>query len=206
MEVFLVVKIAIIVGSTRPGRNSEAVARWVHDIARQRGDAEFEVVDIAAFNLPLLDEPQPAMMGQYTKPHTKVWSEKIASFDGFVFVTGEYNFGMPAALKNALDYLYREWNHKAAGFVSIGGAGGSRAVVQLRQVMAALQIAHVAADVQLSLYTDFENFSVFKPHPRHEAEVGVMLDQVITWSGATKTLRPQPAPMPAANEGAAAGA
>src|SRR5256885_5567989 len=125
-------KIAIIIGSTRPGRNGEAVAKWVHEIAQKRSDAEFELVDIKDFNLPLLDEPVPAAMGNYSKPHTKAWGAKIDSFDGYVFVTPEYNHGMNGALKNAIDFLYREWNNKAAGFVGYGGEGAARAVAPMR--------------------------------------------------------------------------
>ena len=185
------VKLAIIVGSTRPGRKAEAVARWVHEIAKKRNDTEFEIVDIKDFDLPLLDEPIPPSMGQYSHPHTKAWATKIASFDGYVFVTPEYNHGTSGALKNAIDYLYREWNNKAAGFVGYGSAGGVRAVEQLRLVMGEVQVADVRAQVALSLSTDFENYSILKPAPRHEASVGAMLDQVISWSGALKTLRKQ---------------
>ena len=181
--------IAIIIGSTRPGRNGEAVAKWVYAIAQKRSDAEFELVDIKDFNLPLLDEPVPAAMGNYSKPHTKIWGAKVDSFDGYVFVTPEYNHGPPGALKNAIDFLYREWNNKAAGFVSYGVAAGVRAVEQLRLVMGELQIADVRAHVGLSLATDFENFSVFKPNASHEASLSVMLDQVIAWGGALKSLR-----------------
>jgi NAD(P)H-dependent FMN reductase len=183
------IKVAIVVGSTRPGRKAEAVARWVHEQAVARKDAEFEIVDIESFDLPLLDEPVPPSMGQYSKPHTKAWAEKIASFDAFVFVTPEYNHGTSGALKNAIDFLYAEWNNKAAGFVSYGSAGGTRAVEHLRGVMAELQIADVRAQVMLSLSTDFENFSTFKPGPNHAKSVTTMLDQVIAWGGAMKTLR-----------------
>ena len=119
-------RIAIIIGSTRPGRNGEAVAKWVYKIAQKRSDAEFELVDIKDFNLPLLDEPVPPSLGQYRKDHTKVWAAKIDSFDAYVFVTPEYNHGTSGALKNAIDFLFAEWNDKAAGFVSYGGAGGAR--------------------------------------------------------------------------------
>jgi NAD(P)H-dependent FMN reductase len=183
------IKVAIIIGSTRPGRKAEAVARWVYGIAVKRHDAEFELVDIGDFNLPLLDEPVPPSMGQYSRPHTKAWAAKIDPFDAFVFVTPEYNHAPSGALKNAIDYLYREWNNKAAGFVSYGGAGGARAVEQLRLVMGELQVADVRAQVMLSLYTDFENFTTFKPAPHHEASVNAMLDQVIAWGGALKILR-----------------
>lgn len=182
-------KIAIILGSTRPGRNGEAVAKWVTELAKKRTDAEFELVDLKDFNLPLLDEPVPPSQGQYSKPHTKAWAAKIASFDAYVLVTPEYNHGTSGALKNALDFIYAEWNNKAAGFVSYGSAGGARAVEQLRLIMAELQVATVRAQVMLSLFTDFENFSVFKPAAHHEKSVTAMLDQLVAWGGAMKTLR-----------------
>jgi len=183
------IRIAIIIGSTRPGRKAEAVAKWVYEIARMRSDAEFELVDIKDFNLPLLDEPMSPTMGQYTHQHTKDWSAKIASFDAYVFVTPEYNHGTSGALKNAIDYLFNEWANKSAGFVGYGGASGTRAVENLRLIMGELQIADVRAQVGLSLFTDFENFSVFKPAHHHQKSVNAMLDQVIAWGGALKTLR-----------------
>ncbi len=182
-------KVAIILGSTRPGRNGEAVARWVLEHAQKRNDAQYELVDIKDFNLPLLDEPVPPSMGQYSQPHTKAWSAKIASFDAYVFVTPEYNHGTSGALKNALDYLYAEWNNKAAGFVSYGSAGGARAVEQLRLVMAELQIADVRSQVMFSLYTDFENMSTFKPADYHQKSLKGMLDQLIAWGTAMKSVR-----------------
>lgn len=183
------IRIAIIIGSTRPGRKAEIVARWVHEIAQKRGDAEFEVVDIQDFNLPLLDEPVPPSLGRYSKPHTKAWAAKIATFDAYVFVTPEYNHGTSGALKNAIDFLYAEWNNKAAGFVGYGSAGGVRAVEQLRLVMGELQVADVRAQVMLSLYTDFENLTTFKPAGYHEKSVNAMLDQLISWGRALKAVR-----------------
>ena len=186
------IRVAVIIGSTRPGRNTEAVAKWVYEIARQRQDAEYELVDIADFNLPLLDEPIPPSLGQpYSKPHTQAWSAKIDSFDAYVFVTPEYNHGVPGALKNAIDFLYKEWNNKVAGFVSFGSALGTRAVEQLRMIMAELQIADVRAHVTFSLFTDFENMSVFKPGDYHIKNVHGMLDQVIAWATALQTVRSQ---------------
>jgi NAD(P)H-dependent FMN reductase len=182
-------RIAIILGSTRPGRKAEAVAKWVFEIAGRREDARFELVDIADYNLPLLDEPVPPSQGKYTKEHTKRWSAKITEFDGYVFVTPEYNHAPSGALKNALDFLYAEWNNKAAGFVSYGSAGGTRAVEQLRLIMAELQIADVRAQTILSLSDDFENFTTFKPGPRKEKSVTVMLDQVVAWAEAMRPLR-----------------
>ena len=183
------IKVGIILGSTRPGRNGEAVAKWVTELAKKRTDAEYELVDVASFGLPLLDEPIPPSMGKYSKEHTKKWAAKIASLDAFVFVTAEYNHGIPGALKNAIDFLFAEWNDKAAGFVSYGSAMGVRAVEHLRLVMAEVKVATVRNQDMLSLYTDFEKFSVFKPDARHEKSVGDMLDQVVGWGTALKTVR-----------------
>ena len=188
------IKIGIIIGSTRPGRIGEAVADWVLAHSKKRSDAQFEIIDLKKFNLPLLDEPVPASMGHYSQPHTKSWAQKVAALDAFVFVTPEYNHAPPAALKNALDFIYAEWNNKAAGFVSYGSAYGARAVEQLRLIMGELQVADVRAQVLLSLYTDFENYSIFKPKPNHEAELTAMLDQLVAWGEAMKSVRSKVAP------------
>jgi len=182
-------RIGIILGSTRPNRNGEQVARWVYEIASQRSDAEFELVDLRDYPLPHLDEPLPPSMGQYQNEHTRQWADKIASFDGFVFVTPEYNHSTSGVLKNAIDYLYAEWNNKAAGFVSYGAVGGARAAEHLRLVAAELQMADVRQQVALSLLTEFENFSVFKPGDYNRAALDTLLDQVISWSVALAPLR-----------------
>jgi NAD(P)H-dependent FMN reductase len=182
-------RIGIILGSTRPNRNGEQVARWVYDIAARRTDAEFELVDLRDYPLPHLDEPLPPSMGQYQNEHTRQWADKIASFDGFVFVTPEYNHGTSGVLKNAIDYLYAEWNNKAAGFVSYGGVGGARAAEHLRLVAGELQMADVRQQVALSLLTEFENFAVFKPGDYNRAALDTLLDQVIAWSTALAPLR-----------------
>lgn len=183
------IRVGIILGSTRPGRLGEPVARWVYEVASKRHDAEFELVDVKEFALPHLDEPIPASMGQYTQAHTKAWSKKIASLDAFVFVTPEYNHSTSGALKNAIDYLYAEWNNKAAGFVSYGSSGGVRAVEHLRLVMGELQVADVRAQVSFSILTDFENFRAFRPDPSKLKALGTMLDQLIAWGTALQPLR-----------------
>ena len=182
-------RIAIILGSTRPGRNGEAVARWVLQQAATRTDADFELVDLRDHPLPHLDEAVPASMGMYSQPHTKAWAATIAAYDGFVFVTPEYNHATTGVLKNAIDYLYAEWNNKAAGFVSYGSSGGARAVEHLRLIMGELQVADVRQQVQFSLFHDFENFSTFVPGPQHVAMASVMFDQVVAWSEALQTVR-----------------
>lgn len=186
--------IGIIIGSTRPGRNAQAVAQWATEIATSRSDAAFELIDIADYDLPLLDEQLSALasarMGlDYVQPHTRTWSETISRFDGYVLIAPEYNFGIPAALKNALDYLHPEWNDKAAGFISYGSNGGVRSTAQLRLVMAELKVATVVPEVNLSLYTDFENYTEFTPAKIHTQQVHAMLDQLVAWSSALMPVR-----------------
>lgn len=179
-------KIGIIVGTTRPGRKSLQVAQWVKENAKAEG-VEFDVVDIADYNLPMLDE-QP---GGREQAHTQKWSAKIDQYDGFIFVTGEYNHTIPAALTNAIAFLNPEFNDKAAGIVSYGSMGGVRANEHLRQVLAELQVADVRQNVMLSLFTDFENFTDFKPADAHLAELQAQVDQVVRWSRALQPLRAQ---------------
>jgi NAD(P)H-dependent FMN reductase len=183
------IKLGIILGSTRPGRNGEQVAKWVYDIASRRHDAQFELVDLLDYPLPHLDEPLPPSFGNYQNEHTKQWASKIASFDGFVIVTPEYNHGTSGVLKNAMDYLYAEWNNKAVGFVSYGAVGGARAAEHLRLVAGELQMADVRQQVALSLLTEFENFSVFKPAEYNVAALNTMLDQLVAWTTALAPLR-----------------
>jgi NAD(P)H-dependent FMN reductase len=182
-------KVGIIVGSTRPGRKALDVAKWVLSHASARGDATYEVVDIAEYNLPLFDEPAPPSLGRYSKDHTKKWAAKIATLDAFVFVTPEYNHSTSGALKNAIDYLFAEWANKSAGFVGYGSSLGARAIEHLRGIVGELQIADVRTAVGLSLFEDFENFTAFKPRDVHKTNMGHMLDQVVGWGTALKTYR-----------------
>jgi NAD(P)H-dependent FMN reductase len=147
------------------------------------------VVDLRDYPLPHLDEPLPPSLGQYQNDHTKQWADKIASFDGFVIVTPEYNHSTSGVLKNAIDYLYAEWNNKAVGFVSYGAAGGARAAEHLRLVAGELQMADVRQQVVLSLVTEFENFRTFKPGNYNVAALNTLLDQVVAWSMALAPLR-----------------
>ncbi|MBT2523286.1 NADPH-dependent FMN reductase [Arthrobacter sp. ISL-28] len=183
------VNIAVVVGSTRPGRRSRQVAEWVLSRATSRGGADFEMLDLADYELPLLDEPMPPSMGNYKHEHTKVWARTISRFDGFIFVTAEYNHSIPGVLKNSLDFLYAEWNNKAAGFVSYGSAGGVRAVENLRLIAGELQMADVRAQVALPFATDFENFATFTPSESAEEALEPLLEQLISWSTALKTIR-----------------
>jgi len=186
-------QIAIISGSTRPGRRSGAVAAWVLAAATARPDAEFTLIDLADVGLPLLDEPLPPRAAAYQRPHTLRWARTIGGFDGYVLVTPEYNHSVPAALKNAIDYLYAEWNDKAAGFVGYGADGGVRAVEHLRQIMAEVKVAGVGTQVALSLFDDFTAYrspdSTFRPRAHQQQTVAAMLDELVEWSAAMKAIR-----------------
>ncbi|SEN52502.1 NAD(P)H-dependent FMN reductase [Amphibacillus marinus] len=182
-------KIGIVLGSVREGRNGEAVANWVYDFAQKRSDAEYELVDLKAYNLPLLGSAVPEESQAQVNEVIAAWKEKIASFDGFIFVAPEYNHAVGGALKNALDYLNPELNNKAAGFVGYGSLGGVRAHENLRLILGELQVADVRTALTFSLMSDFENFSVFKPADYHENNATELFDQVVKWSGALKTIR-----------------
>jgi NAD(P)H-dependent FMN reductase len=183
------VRIGIIIGSTRPGRVGDQVAKWVHEQASQRDGAEYELVDLADFALPHLDEAVPASQGRYANDHTVAWAEKVASFDGYVFVTPEYNHSTSGALKNAIDFVYGEWNNKAAALVSYGAQGGLRAAEHLRLVLAEVQIADVRQQVSFSLMTDFENFSVLAPTGMQATQLATQLGQLESWAGALRSVR-----------------
>ena len=182
-------KIAIIIGSTRPGRNSEKVANWVLEQAASRPGADYELVDLVDFPLPHFDEPMSPAYAPSSNEAVVKWSDTITKYDGFVFVTPEYNHSISAVLKNALDYVYEPWTNKAAAFVSYGSLGGARAVEHLRGIASELQIAHVRTQLSFSLYADFENFSSFKPGPQHLEGASNMFDQLESWSRALKSVR-----------------
>ncbi|MFF2243338.1 NADPH-dependent FMN reductase [Arthrobacter sp. NPDC058130] len=182
-------RIGIILGSTRPNRNGGQVAKWAVDMASSRTDAEFELVDLRDYPLPHFDEAQPPTFGQYQHEHTFRWAEKVASFDGFVMVTPEYNHSASGVLKNALDYLFAEWNNKAVGFISYGGNGGVRAVEHLRVMAGELMMADVRAQVALSFATDFENYRQLTPSAYSASALTTMLDQVVAWSEALAPVR-----------------
>src|SRR6476619_7643003 len=182
-------RIGVILGSTRPGRRGEQVARWVMDVAGRRSDGVFELVDLADHPLPHLDESLPPNMGQYQNLHTQAWAATIGRFDGFVFVTPEYNHSTSGVLKNAIDFVYAEWNNKAMGVVSYGAVGGARAAEHLRLIAGELQMADVRTNVALSAFTDFENFTDLKPGAHQGQALDTLFDEVIAWSEARAPLR-----------------
>lgn len=182
-------KIGIVIGSVRKGRNAEVVANWMYDFASKRNDAEYELVDLANYKLPFLGEELPVERQEVANTAIKAWSDNMAAFDGYIFVTPEYNHAIGGALKNALDYLNPELNNKAAGFVGYGSLGGTRAHENMRLILGELQVADVRTAVTFSLMSDFENMSIFKPADYHTSNANTMLDQILAWSGALKTLR-----------------
>ncbi|MEU6854926.1 NAD(P)H-dependent oxidoreductase [Actinacidiphila alni] len=182
-------RIGLILGSTRPGRRGDQIAAWALEAARAHGGADYELVDLADHGLGNLDEPGNPNLQQYQHDHTRAWGELVGGFDGYVFLVPEYNHSYPGALKNALDYVYREWNDKAAGIISYGGwVAGARAAEALRLVLAELQVATVRAQPTISTHASFRTGSFVPPEGLDTAVAG-MLDQVIAWSGALREVR-----------------
>ncbi|GII64905.1 FMN reductase [Sphaerisporangium krabiense] len=182
-------RIAIIVGSTRPGRIGRGVADWVYRITAKRTEAEYEIVDLADQDLPLYDEAVPAAVGRYAGEHTRRWAEIVERYDGYLVVTPEYNHAPPAALKNAFDFVYAEWGDKAIGFVGYGAAGGARAVEHLKLVAVELSIAPVSAQVGLLIPADFPAYPEFTPLDGRESELERVLNQLESWSKALAAVR-----------------
>jgi NAD(P)H-dependent FMN reductase len=180
----------VVIASTRPGRAGLPIGTWFHGFARQHAKFETKLVDLAEVNLPFLDEPHHPRFAKYEKPHTKAWSATIAAADAFVFVIPEYNYGAPPTLLNALDFLSREWLYKPAGFVSYGGpAGGARSVAMTKQVVTALKMMPMAEGVGIPLFTQHLAEGVFTPTEAHEKAATTMLDELLRWTDAMKTLR-----------------
>ncbi len=181
----------VIIGSTRPGRIGDRVAAWAAVQAEAHGGFEVEILDLAEIGLPLYDEPNHPMLASYVHDHTKQWSETIARGDAYVLVCPEYNHGMNAALKNALDFLYHEWQRKAVAFVSYGGvSAGTRAVQQLRQVTAALRMVAIVESIHLSFPSaHLAEDGTFAPGAAAETAAKAMFDEVERWTTATATMR-----------------
>ncbi|WP_422733677.1 NADPH-dependent FMN reductase [Micromonospora sp. WMMD558] len=195
------IRIGVIVGSTRPGRRGTAVAGWVTRVASRHpavrdGDAAVELVDLAEQDLPLLDEPVPALFGDYRNPHTRRWAGVVGGYDAFLFVTPDYNRSVPAALKNAVDYLYAEWNGKVAGVLTYGVQGGTRAGDHLQTVLGEVRVVVVPTRVALGLFTDFDFSGAAPDDPTHPARLApedgreqsltTMLTEILTWTTALR--------------------
>ncbi|MET4082700.1 NAD(P)H-dependent FMN reductase [Pedobacter sp. UYP30] len=184
-------KLKIIIGSTRPTRKGPIVARWFEEIARQHTNFDVEVLDLKEIDLPFMDEPEHPRLQQYTHAHTKQWSKTIDEGDAFVMVTPEYNYGYPATLKNALDFLVKEWQEKPMGFVSYGGvSGGTRAVQDLKLPVTTLGMMPLPQAVSIPFFTQFINDkNVFEGNEALINSANLMLDKLTDWASALKQMR-----------------
>jgi len=181
----------IIIASTRPGRVGPSVAAWFHDRAVKAGDFDVELIDLAEVNLPMFDEPKHPRFGEYVHQHTKDWSATIARGDAYVFVIPEYNYGYNAPIKNAIDYLNREWQYKPLGFVTYGGvAAGTRAMQMLKQVVSALKMVPMTDAVNIPFVQQFlDDQRVLQPNDIMESAATAMLGELVRWTTAMRTLR-----------------
>lgn len=184
-------KLKIIIGSTRPSRKGPIVANWFSELAKQYSNFEVELLDLKEIDLPLMDEPNHPMMQKYTKEHTKKWSKTIDEADAFVFITPEYNYGRPATLKNAMDYLFNEWQEKPVGFVSYGGvSGGTRAVQELKSPTTTLGMMPLPQAVNIPFFAQFINENdVFEANEPLEKSANVMMNKLENWTKALKGMR-----------------
>jgi NAD(P)H-dependent FMN reductase len=180
----------IVVASTRPGRIGSPIARWFHDAARAHAGFDAALVELADVALPLLDEPKHPRFGQYEHAHTKAWSARVAAADAFVFVTPEYNFGAPAPLVNAIDYLFREWHYKPCAFVSYGGlSGGTRSVQMSKMIVTTLRMMPIPEAVTIPMVPQHMKDGAFVPTDVHAKSANGMLDELLRWSNALAPLR-----------------
>ncbi len=181
----------VLICSTRPARIGPAVAAWVHQLAQAHGGFDARLVDLAAFRLPVFDEPEHPRLGRYAHEHTRAWSASVSEADAFVFVMPEYNFAPPGALVNALNYLVREWHYKAVGFVSYGGMSGGIRSVQVTKgllnvlkvvpLLEAVAIPHVGQQLQAE--------GGLQANTAHAQAASVMFDELLRWTRALQTLR-----------------
>lgn len=184
-------RLKIISATVRPGRKGPLVAEWIAEIARKSGTFEVELIDLGLLDLPLMDEINHPAMQKYEHEHTRKWSAKIEQADAFIFVTGEYDFGYPSPLRNALEYLYKEWNYKAAGIVSYGGiSAGTRAANALKNDLSTFKIVPLYEAVNFSFFTELINEDdIFVPHERSEKAAQVMLKELVRWTKGLKLIK-----------------
>ncbi len=181
----------IITASVRPGRKGPIVTNWIASVAKEHGAYNVEVLDLNEVGLPLLDEPNHPAMQQYTHEHTRRWSAKISEADAFIFVTAEYNFGYPASLRNALEFLYKEWGYKAAGIVSYGGvSAGTRAANALKADLSSLRVVPLLEAVNIPFFGQFINDDEqLVPNEIMEKAAANMLLELARWTKGLKTIR-----------------
>jgi NAD(P)H-dependent FMN reductase len=184
------VKLGVIIASTRPGRVGFPVGQWVAEAAAAHGGLDVEILDLAEINLPLMDEPNHPRLRQYTHQHTIEWSARIAAQDAFVIVMPEYNYGFTAPLKNAIDYLFQEWQYKAVGLVSYGGlSGGLRAAQMIKQVLTTLKMVPLTEAVVLPMVFRSIEDGVFQPDESAHAQAATLFTELQRWTHALRVLR-----------------
>jgi NAD(P)H-dependent FMN reductase len=185
-------RIGIVLSSTRVGRFADRPAEWLLGLANKRGGAAFEVVDLRDYPMPFFDEPKSPLREPSSNEVVRRWARKVGELDGFVFVTAEYNHSIPAVLKNALDFVYAEFNRKPASFVGYGNAGGARAIEQLRLMLVELQVAPLRSAVHLGR-EDFVAMlmhgKTFADFPQLDQAAGAMLDELLWWAEALQVKR-----------------
>lgn len=183
-------KLGVIIASTRPGRIGLPIGTWIAEAARAHGAFDVTVLDLAAIDLPMMDEPNHPRLHQYTKPHTIAWSKAVMEQDAFVVVMPEYNFSFTAPLKNAIDYLFREWEYKPVALASYGGiSGGLRAAQQFKQVVTTLNMMPIKEAVALPFAVNSIEDGVFVPTESHHAQAATMFTELQRWAGALAQLR-----------------
>lgn len=183
--------IALIVGSTRQGRFADKPTQWLMELGARRQDMKLEVLDLRDFPLPFFDEPVSPSVAPPKHPTAQAWAAQLARFDGFIFVTPEYNHGIPAVLKNALDYAFKEWHLKPAAFVGYGTVGAARAVQVLRQNVLPLRMSPVtrAVHVGAAELQGIRGGKAFSDFPQLEQAAGAMFDDLSWWASTLKPAR-----------------
>jgi NAD(P)H-dependent FMN reductase len=183
-------RLQVIIASTRPGRVGLPVGQWFAGHAKEHGGFEVEVLDLAEINLPFMDEPHHPRLRRYTHQHTRDWSATIDSGDAYAFVMPEYNYGMTAPLKNAIDYLNHEWQYKPAGLVSYGGvSAGTRAAQMVKQVLTTLKVVVLPEAVSIPFVAQFVSDGTLRPNETMSSAATVMLDELARWTEALAPLR-----------------
>jgi NAD(P)H-dependent FMN reductase len=183
-------ELMVVLVSTRPSREGEPVAKWALERAKAHGKLNASLVDLREEALPMFDEPKHPRFGQYEHAHTKRWAAKVKAADAFLFVTPEYNYGMPPSLLNALTYLSREWAYKPAAFVSYGGvSGGTRSVQMAKSVLTSLKVMPIPEAVSVPFFMQAIKDGVFAPGDVQEKAANLMLDELTRWTAALATLR-----------------
>lgn len=184
------INLKIIIASTRPGRKGPLFANWINELAGTVPEFDVELIDLAVENLPFMDEPHHPRLGQYTHQHTKDWSAKISGADAFILVTPEYNYGFPATIKNAIDFLFNEWRHKPIGFLSYGGvAAGTRSIQMLKLTLTALEMVPLSTAINIPFYAHHIKDDVFVPTEEHKKTADMLFKELIKWSEALKMIR-----------------